>query len=105
MVNHVIGDANGLSDAASVVNVIERATAPGYRLRHTLAARQAALVPELHGEAHHVVTVGAQHGRNGRGVDSSRHGDGDGLVWHSALSSQHSVMRLARSARLPACGS
>jgi hypothetical protein len=38
------------------------------------------LIPELHGEADNIVSFGAQHGRDGGGVDSSGHGDGNGLV-------------------------
>jgi hypothetical protein len=39
------------------------------------------------------VAFGAEHGRNGRGIDSSRHGDGDGFGGqHLAVSSQHSVL-------------
>ena len=39
---------------------------------------QTALVPELHGQADDVVALGTQHGRDGGGVNSSRHGYGDG---------------------------
>jgi hypothetical protein len=41
---------------------------------------EAALVPELHGQADNVVSFGAQHGRDGGGIDSPRHGYGDGLL-------------------------
>jgi hypothetical protein len=40
---------------------------------------QTALVPELHGQADNIAPVGAQDGRDGRRVDSARHGYGDGL--------------------------
>ena len=44
-------------------------------------AGEAALVPELEGEADEVVALGAQEGRDGGGVDSSGHGYGDGLAF------------------------
>jgi len=37
------------------------------------------LVPELHGKADDLMPFRAQHGRDGRGVDSTGHGDGDSL--------------------------
>ena len=78
VIDHVVGDADGLGDAARVVNIIQRATASLHRLGHALMAGQAALVPELHGQANDFVALGAQHGRDGGGVNSTGHGDGNG---------------------------
>ena len=83
VIDHVIRDADGLGDAARVVHVVEGAAASLHRLRHALVPSQTALVPELHGQADDVVAFGAQHGRNGRGVNSSRHGDGDGSEYRT----------------------
>ena len=83
VIDHVIRNADGLGDAARVINIVERAAASLDRLGHAVVAGQAALVPELHGQADDVVSLGAQHGRDGRGIDSARHGYGDGL-WNSA---------------------
>src|SRR5258708_837099 len=66
-----------LSHTAGVVDIVERAAASLDRLRHALAASKTALVPELHGQADDVVSVGAQHGRNGGRIHTARHGDRD----------------------------
>ena len=68
-----------LGHAAGVVNVVERAAASLHRLGHALVSGQTALVPELHGQADDVVSVGAQHGRDGGRIHTARHGYGDGL--------------------------
>ena len=68
-----------LRHAARVVDVVERAAASLHRLRHALVSGQAALVPQLHGQADDVVPLGAQHGRDGGGIHTARHGYGDGL--------------------------
>ena len=80
MIDDVVRNANCLGDSAGVVDVVERAASASHRLGHVLAPCEPALVPELHGEADDVVAVGAQHGRNGRRINSSRHGHGDGVV-------------------------
>jgi hypothetical protein len=69
-----------LGDAAGVVDVVEGAAASGDLLGHALPAGQTALVPELESEADELVALGAQHGRDGRRVDSAGHGYGDGVV-------------------------
>ena len=43
-------------------------------------ASEAALVPELEGEADEGMALGAEQCGDGGGVDSSGHGDGDGLA-------------------------
>src|SRR5882757_3769715 len=48
-------------------------------------ATQAALVPELHGEADDAVALVTEHGRDGRGIDSSGHGNGNGGRGHTLL--------------------
>src|ERR1700683_3727136 len=83
VVDHVIRNADVLSHAAGVVNIVERAAAAGYLLGHALVPGQPALVPKLHGQADDVVPLGAQHARDRGGIDSARHGYGDGLgIWH-----------------------
>ena len=46
-------------------------------LGHAFVSGEAALVPELEGEADEGVALGAQERGDGGGVDSSGHGDGD----------------------------
>src|SRR5258706_14109425 len=83
VIDHIVWNADVLGDAAGVVDVVELATAAGYLLGHALVSGEAALVPELHGQADDVVSLSAEHGRDGGGIDSARHGYGDGLcVWH-----------------------
>ena len=59
VIDHVIRDADLLRHAAGVVDVVERTAAPLHGLRHALFASEAALVPELHGEADDVVSLRA----------------------------------------------
>jgi hypothetical protein len=81
LVDDVIGDAEVLGDAASVIHVIERTAAAGLRsLRDAVLAGQAGLVPKLESEADDAVTRLGEYGRNRRGVDPSGHGYGDGGV-------------------------
>ena len=79
VIDHVVRDADLLGDAAGVVNIVERAAASLHGLGHALLAGEAALVPELHGQADDVVSLGAQHGRDGGRVHTARHGYGDGF--------------------------
>ncbi len=84
MIDDVVRNADVLGHAARVVDIVERAAAAGYLLGHAFVSGEAALVPELHGQADDVVSLGAQHGRDGGGIDSARHGYGDGLeIWHA----------------------
>src|SRR5581483_6808838 len=78
MIHDVVRNADRFRNTTCVIDIIERATATLNGLGHALVTGEAALVPELHGQADDVVTFGAQHGRNGRGVNSSRHGNGNG---------------------------
>ena len=87
VIDDIVRDADGLRYAACVVNVIERTAAAPYGLRHSRMASQTALIPELHREADDIVSLGAEHGRDGGGIDSTGHGDGDGGLWHLAVSS------------------
>jgi len=59
-----------------VIDVIERAAAV---LRGAVALKfgEAALVPELHGEADDCAALLLQESGNGGRVDTARHGDGD----------------------------
>ncbi len=79
VIDHVVGDANGLGNTASIVDIVDRAAAALDGFGHAFVSSETALVPELHGQADDVVAFRTQHGRNGRGVNSSRHSDGDGL--------------------------
>src|SRR6202050_4214542 len=87
VIDHVVGDAKSLSHTACVVDVIDRTAAPLDGFRHTGVSGETALVPELHGQADDAAPFGAQHGRNGRGVHSSPHSNGDGFrIQHPAVS-------------------
>src|SRR5262249_2056253 len=83
MVHHVVWNADGLCDGSSVIYVVKRAATSLDRLRHALLTGKAALIPELHREADHVMPLGAEHGRDRRRIDSARHGNGNGLGTHS----------------------
>src|ERR1700734_362686 len=80
VIDYVIWDAQSFSNAAGVVDIVERTATALPRLGHAFVSGEPTLVPELHGQADDLVSVGAQHGRDGRGVDSARHGYGDGFV-------------------------
>ncbi len=60
-----------LGHAAGVVDVVERAAASGDLLGHAFVSGEAALVPELHGQADDVVSLGAEHGCDSGGIDSA----------------------------------
>src|SRR6266567_1300286 len=62
VIDHVIRDADLLRHAAGIVDIIERAATSLHGLGHALLPSEAALVPELHGEADDVVSLRAQHG-------------------------------------------
>src|ERR1700693_3334976 len=79
MIDHVIGNADGLRYTTRVVHVVEGTAAALHRLRHAPVPCESPLFPKLHGQADDLVALGAQHGRDGGGVNSARHGDGDGL--------------------------
>jgi 3-oxoacyl-[acyl-carrier-protein] synthase-3 len=68
-----------IGDAACIIHIINRAAASLYLLRHALMAGEPALVPELHGQTHHVVPFSTQHGRNGGGIHTAGHCHGNGL--------------------------
>src|SRR5258707_1065947 len=82
MIYDVVRNAQVFGDAASVVNILNRAAASLHLLGHTLASGKAALVPELHGQANYSVAFRAQHSRDGRRIDTARHGYGNGLCGH-----------------------
>ncbi len=58
LVDDVVGDAEVLGDAAGVVDVIDGAAAALHLLGHAFLAGEAALVPELQGEADELVALG-----------------------------------------------
>src|SRR5271163_3372611 len=74
MVDDVVGDVEVLGDAAGVIHVVDGAAAAEHLLGHALLAGEAALVPELHGQADELVAFRLEHGGDGRGVDSAGHG-------------------------------
>ena len=80
LVDDVVGDVELLGYVAGVVDVVDGAAAALDGFGHALVSGEAALVPELEGEADEVVALGAQEGGDGGGVDSSGHGDRDRVV-------------------------
>src|SRR6185437_11459465 len=82
LIDDVVGDAEMLGDAARVIDVVERAAAAGFGgVGNAVLAGEARLIPELKGEADDLCAVveAGEDRRNGGGVDSSGHGDGDGV--------------------------
>src|SRR3984893_9845589 len=78
VINHVVGDADGLSDATGVVHIVQRAATPLHRLGHALMARETALVPKLHRQADDLMSLGPQYGRHSGRINPTRHSNGDG---------------------------
>src|SRR6185312_2977526 len=72
VVDHVVGDAEALGDAAGVVDVVKRAAASG---AGGVGGAEAALVPELHGEPDDGFAGGVEHCRYRRAVHAAGHGD------------------------------
>ena len=83
VVDHVIRNAQVLGHAARVIHVVNGAAAALHLLRHAFVSGKAALVPQLHRQAHHVVPFSAQHGRNGGRIHTAGHGYGNGLSGHN----------------------
>jgi len=75
-VHHVMRKIQMLRHGFGVVHVVERAAA---MLRGAIALKfgEAALVPELHGEADDGVALLLQEGGDGGRVDTAGHGDGN----------------------------
>src|SRR5258708_23526465 len=82
MIHDVVRNAEVFGAAASVVDVLNRAAAALHLLGHAFASDKAALVPELHGQTDNSVPLSAQHGGDGRRIDTARHGYGNGLWGH-----------------------
>jgi hypothetical protein len=82
LIDYVIRDANFLGHPPGIVNILERTAAALHRFRHAFVPCKSPLVPKLHGQPNHVVPFGTQHGRDYGGIDSARHGYGDGLGGH-----------------------
>jgi hypothetical protein len=80
LIDDVVRDVELLGYVACVVDIVDGAAAALDCLGHALVSGEAALVPELEGEADDLVALGAQECGDGGGVDSSGHGDGDGLA-------------------------
>ena len=79
VIDHVVRNTDRLGDPPSIVNVVQRAAATLHRLRHAGMTNEPPLVPQLHGQADDVMSLGAQHSCHGRGIDSARHSNGNGL--------------------------
>ena len=80
LVDDVVGDVELLGYVACVVDVVDGAAAALDGFGHAFVSGEAALVPELEGEADDLVSLGAQECGDGGGVDSSGHGYGDGFA-------------------------
>jgi hypothetical protein len=79
VVHYVVRNPKIFRYRTRVINIINRAAPPLHLRRHTLATGEAPLIPELHRQPDHIVTVGAEHGRNGGRVHTARHGYRNGL--------------------------
>jgi hypothetical protein len=79
-VDEVVGDVEVLGYAARIVDVVDGAATALHGFRHALTAGEAALVPELEGEADEGMSLGVKQRGDGRRVDAAGHGHGDG-VW------------------------
>ena len=83
-VDEVVRDAEVLGDVAGVVDVVDGATAAlGDGLGEAevgVVGGEAALVPELEGEADEGVSLGVEERGDGGGVDATRHGYGNGVL-------------------------
>ena len=98
LVDDVVRNVERLGDTARVVDIVQRAAAAGLgRVRDAGLAGEAVLVPELQGKADDVGSLGAQHGGDGRRVDSAGHGDGDGARAISIGDSRRSRLGASRS--------
>jgi hypothetical protein len=72
----VVGKIQVLGDTLGVVDVVERA-ATVLRGAVALEFGEAALIPELHGEADDRAVLLEEDRGDGGGVDTTGHGDGD----------------------------
>ena len=99
LVHHVIRNAKGLGYPPGIVDIIQGAAAANRGLGHAFPAGQTALVPQLQGEPYDAVALGGQQGGYRGGIDSTRHGDGNGLFsWHTDwLSRPSRLLCAARS--------
>src|ERR1022692_1522210 len=97
VIDHVVRNAERLRDTAGIVNIVDRTAAPLHRFRHARVPSEPPLVPKLHGETDNIVAVRPQHSRNGRGVNSSRHSNGDG----SSVSQAYDPITYITKKKLP----
>ncbi len=79
-VDEVVGNVEVFGYVAGVVDVVYGTAAALDGGGHAFAAGEAALVPELEGEADEGMALGVEECGDGGGVDSSGHGDGDGVL-------------------------
>ena len=81
LIDDIVRDVQLLGYVACVVDVVNAAAAALDGLGHAFVSGEAALVPELEGEADDGVALPAQECGDGGGVDSSGHGYGDGFAF------------------------
>ena len=80
LVDDVIRNTKLFGDMAGVVHVVDGAATALNGFGHAFVASETALVPELKREADERVSLRVQERRDRGRINSSRHGDGDGLV-------------------------
>ena len=79
LVDHVVGDAELVGDAAGIVDVVDGAAAALDGFGHAVMTGEAALIPELEGKANNIFSIGAQKRCDSRRIDSAGHSYGDGF--------------------------
>jgi hypothetical protein len=85
MIDDVIRDIERLSDSAGVIDIVKGAAATLTVFCHSGLVGESSLVPQLHSQADELESLVAQHGRDGRRIDTARHGYGNGLAFGHVL--------------------
>src|SRR5271156_5572663 len=96
MIDYIIRNADMLGHASSVIDIVQRATAPGHLLGHALMSRQPPLVPQLHSQPDNVVPLRVQHRRDGGRIHTARHGYRNGLGFHHGETSNWQLVVSSR---------
>src|ERR1017187_2241578 len=81
LVDNVVRNTKFFGHVTGIVHIIDGTAAPLHCLGHAFVTGQSSLVPELQGEANDLVAAFTEHGRNGRRIDTARHGYSNGLVF------------------------
>src|SRR4029079_1382823 len=81
VIENVVRNADALRDAASIVNVLPRATG-------ALTMRRCAMVVKLQRHADHVIAFGLEQRSRHRRVDAAGHGDNDARRFGAAIESE-----------------